>query len=58
MDQGGAQGEETQEEAIKLKIMMMVNLFNLNTKCLIQECIKVYNEITPLTISLGVFEEG
>jgi hypothetical protein len=42
---------------LKLKMMMM-DQFNLNLKCLIQEFIKVFNEITPLTTFLGLFEEG
>jgi hypothetical protein len=41
----------------KLK-MMMVDQFNPNHKCLIQEFIEVFNGIIPLTTSLGVFEEG
>ena len=46
------------KKLLKLKIMMLVNPFNLDTKFLIQECIKVYNGIIPLTISLGVSGEG
>jgi hypothetical protein len=43
----------------KLKMMMMMmNQFNLNHKCLIQEFIKVFNEIILLTTSLEVFKEG
>jgi hypothetical protein len=43
---------------LKLKMMMIVDQFNLIIMYLIQECIKVYNGIIPLTTSLGVFEEG
>jgi hypothetical protein len=39
----------------KLKMMMM-DPFNLNHKCLIQEFIKAFNGIIPLTISLEVFK--
>jgi hypothetical protein len=42
----------------KLKMMMMMDPFNLNHKCLIQEFIKTFNGIIPLTISLEVFKEG
>jgi hypothetical protein len=41
----------------KLK-MMMLDQVNPNHKCLIQEFIKVFNEIIPLTTFFGVFEEG
>jgi hypothetical protein len=41
----------------KLKIMMM-DPFNLNHKCHIQESIKVFNEIILWTIFLEVFKEG
>jgi hypothetical protein len=41
----------------KLK-MMMLDPFNLNHKCLIQEFIKAFNKIILLTISLEVFKEG
>jgi hypothetical protein len=57
IDQGGEQGGEAQEMLHKLKMMMM-DLFNLNHKCRIQEFIKVFNEIIPLTIFLEVFKDG
>ena len=50
--------KKLKEKHLKLKEMMMVNLFNHNAKCLIQECFKVYNGIIPLTIFLGLSEEG
>jgi len=31
------------KKLLKLKMMMMVDQFNLNVKYLIQECIKLYN---------------
>ena len=58
MDQGEHKVKKLKKKHLKIKMMMMVNLFNLNTKCLIQEFIKVFNGIIPLTTSLGVFEKG
>ena len=58
MDQGEHKVKKLKEKHLKLKEMMTVNLFNHNAKCLIQECIKVCNGIIPLTIFLGVSEEG
>ena len=58
MDQGGHKGKKLKKKHLKLKEMMMVNLFNHNTKCLIQEFIKVFNGVILLTIPLGVFEKG
>ena len=40
----------------KLKMMMM-DPFNINLKCLIQEYIKWFNEIIPLTIYLEASKE-
>jgi len=57
MDQGGHKVKKLKKKHLKLKMMMIMNPFNHNTKCLIQECIKVYNGIILLIISLGVFEE-
>jgi len=40
------------------KLMMMMDPFKDNHKCLIQEFTKAFNGIIPLTTFLGVFEEG
>jgi len=39
MDQGEHKVKKVKKKHLKLKKMMMVNLFNHNAKCLIQECI-------------------
>ena len=57
MDQGGHKVKKLKKKHLKLKMMIMVNQFNHNTKCLIQEFIKVFNGIIMLTTSLGVFEK-
>ena len=57
MDQGGAQGEEAQDEAAQVERDDDCELIQPQRKCLIQECIKVYNGIIPMTIFLGVSEE-
>jgi hypothetical protein len=57
IDKGGEQGREAKKMLHKLKMMMM-DPFNLNHKCLIQEFIKVFNGIILLTIFFEVFKEG
>jgi hypothetical protein len=51
------QVEKLKKMLHKLKMTMM-DPFNLNHKCRIQEFIKVFNEIIPLTIFLEVFKDG
>jgi hypothetical protein len=42
----------------KLKMMMMMDPFNINLKHHIQGYIKWFNVTIPLTTFLGVFKEG
>ena len=58
MIKGEHKGKQLKKKHLELIIMMMVDQFNLNLKCRTQESIKASNGIIPLTIYLGVFEEG
>jgi len=57
-DQREHKGKQLKKKCLELIMMMMVDPFNLNPKCHTQESIKAFNGIIPLTIYLGVFEEG
>jgi hypothetical protein len=46
------------EKLHKLKMMMMMDLFNVNLKHHTQDYIKWFNGIIPLATYLGVFKEG